>query len=70
MKNILIENLKSGIGGCILGLFVGFIVSLVGFISILENDYETYWQQQIVDRGHALYCPNNGQWAWNGECKK
>lgn len=28
----------------------------------------TIWRQDTVDRGLALYCPNDGQWAWMGEC--
>jgi len=28
------------------------------------------WKLDTVERGLALYCPNDGQWAWNGECGK
>lgn len=28
------------------------------------------WEEDIVGRGLALYCPQDGDWAWNGECDK
>ena len=30
----------------------------------------TIWKQSTVDRGLAIYCPTDGQWAWVGECGK
>lgn len=27
-------------------------------------------QQQAVIRGHALFCPESGQFAWDNECNK
>lgn len=27
------------------------------------------WQSQDIERGYALYCPNNGNFAWIGECE-
>lgn len=30
----------------------------------------TIWKLETVDRGLALYCPMDGEWAWNGECGK
>jgi hypothetical protein len=29
------------------------------------SDYE----EQAISRGYALYCPTNGDFAWNGECE-
>lgn len=28
------------------------------------------WRSDTVERGLALYCPDNGHWAWKGECEK
>ena len=25
-------------------------------------------QTQAIEHGYALYCPTNGDFAWNGEC--
>ena len=30
----------------------------------------TLWKIDAVERGLALYCPNDGEWAWVGECGK
>ena len=27
-------------------------------------------QVQAIQRGYALYCPTNGNFAWNGECEE
>lgn len=24
---------------------------------------------EAIQRGHASFCPLNGEWAWNGECE-
>ena len=29
---------------------------------------ETVYQRELIERGLALYCPHNGQFAWKGEC--
>jgi hypothetical protein len=52
----------SGIGAIfILGLFIGAIVCY--FITSYE------FEKQAISRGYALYCPTNGDFAWNGECE-
>ncbi len=25
-------------------------------------------ERQAIERGYAIYCPNDGMWAWVGEC--
>lgn len=50
-------DIKIGLGlAILLGILVGG--SLVG---------ESY-REEAVERGYALYCPNNGDWAWVGDC--
>jgi hypothetical protein len=41
-----------------LGLWFGVLVTVMA------------WKLETVERGLALYCPTDGQWAWNGECGK
>jgi hypothetical protein len=47
--------------GVVLGLIVG-----ATFLGLTTS---TGWKTDIVDRGLAIYCPTDGQWAWVGECK-
>ncbi len=28
----------------------------------------TYYESAAVQRGFALHCPDDGEWAWKGEC--
>jgi hypothetical protein len=43
-----------------------FIVAMSATISsIITRDN---WQKQTAERGLAIYCPLNGEWAWIGEC--
>lgn len=47
--------------GVLIGLVIGG--SVASSISVNE------WRKDTVARGLAIYCPQNGQWAWIGECK-
>jgi hypothetical protein len=50
-------------------LFLGFcfcVAFAAGSWGITNN----LWKADTVERGLAMYCPDNGQWAWNGECGK
>jgi hypothetical protein len=52
-----------GIGAVILlgvGIFIGML-STDGQIDIVKNE--------AIERGFALYCPKNGDFAWQGECE-
>jgi hypothetical protein len=48
------------------GLLVGFIIGAIGFGIGVNED----WRTDTVERGLAIYCPQDGQWAWIGECGK
>jgi hypothetical protein len=48
-----------------LGAVLGLIVGAVAFGFTVESG----WRTDIADRGLAIYCPTDGQWAWVGECK-
>ena len=43
----------------------GLIVGGVLFGNIVNSG----WKTDSVDRGLAIYCPTDGEWAWVGECK-
>lgn len=47
----------------IFGLFCGVLLAIASWG--VTNDC---WKRDTVDRGFAIYCPTDGQWAWNGEC--
>ena len=50
-------------------LFLGFCFAAL--IAVMAwGVVNTHWKLAAVDRGLALYCPTDGQWAWNGECGK
>jgi len=51
---------------------ISFLVTALSFAFIFiivagKLDMET--KQEAIDKGHALYCPKNGEFAWKGECQ-
>ncbi len=46
--------------------FIVFVLG-VGCGSRLTSDV---YKAQAVKRGYAQYCPDDGAWAWKGECEK
>jgi len=49
-----------------LALLVVLVVGMTIGVAGISNE----WRRATVDRGLALYCPTDGQWAWVGECKE
>lgn len=47
------------------GLFLG----LVSAAFAVWGATNSYWRTETVERGLALYCPDDGHWAWKGECE-
>ena len=47
------------------GLWLGLTVAVAAW-GVTNN----LWKQDTVERGLAIYCPTDGQWAWVGECGK
>jgi hypothetical protein len=47
------------------GVTVGFIIGALVFGNMVKAD----WRTDTVNRGLAIYCPIDGNWAWKGECK-
>lgn len=55
----------------IIVIVISFMVTALGFaifilVDINETDKKT--KQQAIERGYALYCPSDGEFAWKGEC--
>jgi len=52
--------------GFVIGMLIGAIVSgfFVGGITKHE------WEASTISRGYAIYCPNDGYFAFKGECDK
>jgi len=50
-------------------IFLGFCFCLAFAVASwgITNDL---WKRDTVHRGLAIYCPTDGEWAWNGECGK
>jgi hypothetical protein len=46
-----------------IGLFLGFCMLILG-TGLSDN----WWEQQAIERGYALHCPDTGKFAWKGEC--
>jgi hypothetical protein len=47
------------------GIAVGFLLGAL----FAQGSGDRVWKKMTVERGLALYCPDDGVWAWNGECK-
>ena len=46
-----------------MGIWFGLLLA-VGSWGVTNN----LWKADTVQRGLAMYCPNDWQWAWVGEC--
>ena len=56
-------------GADVVFALLGFAV-LFGVGCLLgSNAANTRWELETVSRGVAIYCPLDGSWAWNDECK-
>ena len=44
---------------------LGLVVGLGGMAS-----NSAAWRADMVTRGYAMHCPDDGRWAWIGECAK
>ena len=51
------------IHGIVVGVFISAI--LFNFYGYVEGDRV---QRQAIERGYALHCPKDGEFAWKGEC--
>jgi hypothetical protein len=48
---------------CLLIVFGVIMILSVGIL-FFQPDYK----QEAIDRGFAVYCQDDGSWAWVGEC--
>ena len=56
----------------ILFFIVGVVIGLLLIDEVTEaiNDPVNDMKRQAIERGHALYCPHDGEFAWVGECEQ
>ena len=48
-------------------LFCLWILCLI--LSLVFSNDLANLEIQAIERGYALHCPVDGQWAWKGECQ-
>lgn len=51
-------------------VFVVFLVGIVIGCFVGGAFISDEWEHVTIGRGLALYCPDNGNWAWKGECEE
>lgn len=51
-------------------LFVGFVMGALLVGSFVGMIVEQSWHKGTIEKGHALYCPTSGKWAWKGDCNE
>lgn len=52
-------------------VFTIFFCCLVSGLIVAASAHITtnrQWEKGAIERGHAQYCPLDGEFAWNGEC--
>ena len=56
------------------GFVVVFIVALwavaMGAVFAGEKIARKAFESQAIERGYALHCPADGEFAWKGECEE
>jgi len=46
-------------------VFAGVVIGVL--LTLLATTF--VWHIRLIERGHAEYCPKNGEWAFKGECE-
>jgi len=54
-----------GDSGFIYFIFWSIVMLLTGFCIGISA-----FKTNAVDKGYAIYCPLDGEWAWKPECQK
>ena len=62
-----------GLGEAISAMFWIGAAAVIGCIILMAYIVWTWatepdWQREAISRGLATYCPDNGEFAWIGEC--
>ena len=50
-------------------IIAGFVIGCLMGLWVMTDAANSMWRSEAIERGYGLYCPNNGQWAWVGECE-
>ena len=55
----------------VVAFFMGIVIGLIGGAAIaIIDDPVNDMKRQAIERGYALYCPADGEFAWKGECEE
>lgn len=55
-------------GSAVTGVLLGMVVGLASTYFVGAAVTNGKWQQHLIERGLAIYCPLDGSFAFNGEC--
>jgi hypothetical protein len=54
------------LGSVIIVMLIGAAFGVLVSLAIADS----MWKAETVERGLAIYCPQDGSWAWIEECQK
>lgn len=43
-------------------------IAILAAMGIFAAIHAKSLRNQAIERGYALHCPADGEWAWKGEC--
>ena len=49
--------------------FLAGVLATIAMVGSLPYFHDRT-RAEAIERGYALHCPTNGQWAWIGECEE
>lgn len=51
-------------------VIISLALGIMSGIFVASTIVRFAWEGEAIGRGLALYCPQDGHWAWVGECAK
>lgn len=52
-----------------MGVVVAVLIAFGGGLFIGSTLQSNMDQKEVISRGYAIYCPDDGKFAWVGECE-
>lgn len=52
--------------GFSVGVLGGFVFGAILSVGIVTH----HWKDEAIERGYGLHCPDDGKFAWVGECEE
>ena len=68
MKEPTMKDILHGVMAGLLGTFIVAFLRADAYGDRMVSRYHNV-QKQAIERGYALYCPHDGEFAWVGECE-